>query len=241
MKFKSKSFWLAKDPEHGGEYQDAHCLDAERGIAAIADGVSSAIFSRRWAEILTQRCVANPPRVEDRDALGQWLIEPRQQWASSIDPSKLAWHQRSKLKNGAFTTLLTATLLGGETPRLAAWAIGDCNLFHVRSGKLLRSFPVEKSEQFGIDPLVIGSIDANRDQLLEFTSVELACEPNDHFILCTDAIGAWALAEYESGRVVDWNEFWAMDDDAWAAHVLDLRRQGVMRVDDATLLLLTVE
>ena len=241
MPFNSKSFWLAKDPEHGGEYQDAHCLDAERGIAAIADGVSSAIFSRRWAEILTERCVADAPQVHDQQALSQWLVEPREQWASTIDPSQLAWHQRSKLKNGAFTTLLAVSLAGGESPRLAAWAIGDCNLFHVRSGELQCSFPIEESSQFGIDPLVIGSIDANRDQLLEFASTELQCAVGDEFILCTDAIGSWALAEYEAGRRVDWSEFWRMDDATWSARVLDLRQQGVMRVDDATLLLLAIE
>jgi hypothetical protein len=238
MKFKSKSFWLAKDPEHGGEYQDAFCLDAQQGVAAIADGVSSAIFSRRWAEILTKRCVADPPQVHDRAALGEWLVEPRQQWAASIDPSKLAWHQRSKLKNGAFTTLLAATLSGGDTPSLRAWSIGDCNLFHLRSGEMLRSFPIEASSEFGIDPLVIGSIDANRDQVLEFASLDLPCNLGDQFVLCTDAIGCWALAEYEANRPVDWNEFWQMDDETWQARILELRQQGVMRVDDATLLLL---
>jgi hypothetical protein len=170
MVFKSKSFWLAKDPEHVGEYQDAYCVDAERGVAAIADGVSSAIFSRRWAEILTARAVADPPQIKDREAFAAWLVEPRQQWAASIDPSKLAWHQRSKLQTGAFSTLLSASIsrtADESTYQLAAWAVGDCNLFHVRAGQMLRSFPIEESAQFGIDPLALGSMDVSRDHLIE--------------------------------------------------------------------------
>ena len=241
MKFKSKSFAIAKDPEHAGEYQDAFSLDAERGVAAIADGVSSAIFSRSWAEILTRRCVDDPPQVDDAESFGRWLTEPRKQWAAAIDPSKLAWHQRSKLKNGAFTTLLAVALSDAPSPQLAAWAIGDCNLFHLRSGELLASFPIDNAAAFGIDPLVIGSIDANRDHLLEFTSTTLDCAAGDEFVLATDAIACWAVAESEAGRAVDWSEFWDMDDAAWQARILDLRQQGVMRVDDATLLLLRIE
>jgi hypothetical protein len=241
MKFFSKRLWLAKDPDNSGEYQDAVSFDTQRGMAAIADGVSSAIFSRRWAEILTERCVADPPNVEDREAFVRWLFEPRRAWAASIDPSKLAWHQRSKLKNGAFATLLAASFSTIEKPHLSAWAIGDCNLFHVRAGELLLSFPIRDSLQFGIDPLVIGSIDANRDSLLEFARIDLEFEASDLFVLSTDAIASWALAEYEAGRSVDWNEFRKMSDESFASRIVELRKQGAMRVDDATLLLLTVE
>ncbi|MCG8587410.1 MAG: protein phosphatase 2C domain-containing protein, partial [Pirellulales bacterium] len=214
MKFRSKSFWLAKDPQHGGEYQDAHAVDEEQGRAAIADGVSSAIFSRRWAEILTQRCVESPPTEQDLKSLNDWLVEPRKEWAATIDPSKLAWHQRSKLKGGAFTTMLLACLADTPDADLSVWAIGDCNLFHIRQGELLRSFPMDTVEQFSADPLVIGSIDANRDQFLELKAIDLPCTKGDQFVLCTDAIGCWAMAEYEAGRTVDWGEFWSLTDDA---------------------------
>ncbi len=245
MIFESKSLWLAKDAEHVGEYQDAYCVDAERGIAAIADGVSSAIFSRRWAEILTARAVEDPPQVNDREAFAAWLVDPRQQWAASIDPSKLAWHQRSKLQAGAFSTLLAAKVApaadsADSTYGLTAWAVGDCNLFHVRDGQMLCSFPIEESAQFGIDPLALGSMDVNRDHLIEFCHIQRECLTDDLLVLATDAIGSWALTEYEAGRTVDWNEFWNMTDDRWASRILDFRQKGEMRVDDATLLLLKI-
>ena len=53
MRFESRSLWVAKDTELPQYYEDAFCLDAERGTAAIADGVSEGIFSGQWARILT--------------------------------------------------------------------------------------------------------------------------------------------------------------------------------------------
>ena len=66
MYFQSKTFWLAKDASQAEQYQDAFALDAARGIAAIADGVSSSLFSAPWAKILTEAVVAGPPdRLRD--------------------------------------------------------------------------------------------------------------------------------------------------------------------------------
>ena len=45
MPTASRVFWLPKDPGYAEEYEDACALDEERGRVAIADGVSSAIFS----------------------------------------------------------------------------------------------------------------------------------------------------------------------------------------------------
>ena len=52
MFFEHKAFWLPKDIEHPDEYQDAFAVDEVRGIAAIADGVSSSLFAASWARLL---------------------------------------------------------------------------------------------------------------------------------------------------------------------------------------------
>src|SRR5208283_3873598 len=61
MRFDTRLFTLAKDPEQPGAYQDACCIDTEHHIAAIADGVSSALFSGPWAAILAEAVVAESP------------------------------------------------------------------------------------------------------------------------------------------------------------------------------------
>jgi len=242
MHFTARAFKLAKDPEHPEEFQDAFQIDPAQAVAAISDGVSSAIFSGQWAELLTAGVIAQPPDPDDKDAFAQWLRVLRQAWSEQIRSGGLAWFQKAKLPLGAFATLLwvriQATDESQATYRLRAYAIGDTCLFHVRHGKVLRTFPIEKAAEFEADPLVLGSVDLKRDQLLKFAVLDEPCRRDDLLVLCTDAIAEWALRRIESGSAPEWDDFWQMTEEDWRYGIEELRRQGLMRYDDATLVLL---
>lgn len=246
LPFESRVLRLAKDVEHPEQDQDAFLADGSRGVAVIADGVASGIFSRPWARILTEAVVFDMPNPDDPEAFARWLTLRREAWAAAIDVSRLAWHQKPKLRSGAFSTLLwVCLLLEAERAepgagRLRAFAVGDSCLFHVRDGALLRSFPIQRTEEFDADPVAIGSIDLNRDQLLKFHALDVPCQSGDLLVLCTDAVAAWALGLYESGRTPDWQKYWDMTDEGWREEVAGLRNKREMRVDDATLALLRV-
>ncbi|HUT09692.1 MAG TPA: protein phosphatase 2C domain-containing protein [Thermoguttaceae bacterium] len=248
MPFHSRVFKLAKDIEHPEEDQDAYALDAAAGIAVVADGVSSAIFSRQWAGVLAEAVIADTPDPDDKEAFARWLAERRQAWSERIDTSGLAWFQKAKLPVGAFSTLLWVRLLPVEEQqegafgafRLQGFAIGDSCLLHVRHGEVLRTFPVQKAEEFQDDPVVLGSVDLSRDHLMEFTSLDELCYADDLLVLCTDAIGEWALRSLESGKSPDWDAFWNMTQPQWEDEITRLRQQQEMRYDDATLVLLRV-
>lgn len=248
MRFESRVFALPKDPEQPSAYQDAYCMDAERGVATIADGVSSAIFCGPWASILTEAVVADPPNPEDAQEFAAWLDRQRRLWAGRIDTSGLAWFQRAKLPAGAFSTLLwlqigdageaSAGAYGGY--RLHARAIGDSCLFHVRGGELVRTFPLQSSAELQADPIVLGSVDLKRDHFLQFASLDEYCYPDDSLILCTDAVAEWALKSYEAGDPPVWDDFWKMSDEDWRAGIDWLRHERQMRYDDTTMMLLRV-
>jgi len=248
MPFDARVFKLAKDVERPEEDQDAYALDAAGGIAAVADGVSSAIFSRQWAGVLAEAVIADTPDPDDKAAFARWLAERRQAWSERIDTGGLAWFQKAKLPMGAFSTLLWVRLLPVEQQqegafgafRLQGFAIGDSCLLHVRHGEVLRTFPVQKAEEFQDNPLVLGSVDLSRDHLMEFTSLDELCYPDDLLVLCTDAIGDWALRSLESGNPPDWDAFWDMTQGQWEDEITRLRQGQEMRYDDATLLLLRV-
>ncbi|MHC4179775.1 MAG: hypothetical protein ACYSWU_19880 [Planctomycetota bacterium] len=248
MPFESRVFQLAKDTEYPEEYQDAYRLDAARGIAAVADGVTSSIFARRWAGILTEATVADTPDPNDEEAFGRWLQLRRKAWSEGIDTSSLAWHQKAKLPTGAFSTLLWVRVLPVEEDRpgafgahrLQGFAIGDSCLFHVRHGEVLRTFPIQKAEELEADPLVVGSVNLNRDQLLKFQALDEHCYLDDLLVLCTDAVAAWALRLAEAGDRPDWEKYWNTDEQEWREEVIRLRDRGEMRYDDATLMLLRV-
>jgi hypothetical protein len=248
MRFLAKTFWLAKDAEAPEQFEDSFELDAERGIAAIADGVSSTIFSGLWARILTQAAVADPPCLHDPAALQDWLQRRRAEWSNQIDTSRLTWFQRPKMIEGAMSTWLWCELTppphgdGGDPDgyRLSSFAIGDCCLFHLRQGELLYAFPLTSETEFGIDPAVIGSIDRKQDHLLEFRLTEAECRPGDLLVLCTDAVGLWATKRYAAGQSVCWEDYWEMPDQGWQSEIAALRREKLMRYDDSTLVLLRV-
>ncbi|MGD0896462.1 MAG: hypothetical protein ABR915_01420 [Thermoguttaceae bacterium] len=239
---------LSKDPDQPSGYQDACAVDARRRIAAIADGVSSSIFSGPWATILTEAAVGDAPDPAEQDLFAAWLATQRRLWASRIDTSSLAWFQRAKLPMGAFSTLLWVRVLEAQQAaagsfggyRLLAHAIGDSCLFQVRRGELVRSFPIQSSAELDADPMVLGSVDLKRDQLLRFAALEEFCYPEDLLILCTDALAQWALRQYESARPPDWDRYWNMSPEEWRARIGSLRQERQMQEDDTTLVLLRV-
>jgi hypothetical protein len=249
MYFEARTFWLPKDSEDPDRYQDAFGFDAQRGVAAIADGVSSAIFSGPWARQLTEAIVSQLPPLDDSAAFQSWLAELRSVWRSQIDVSRLTFYQRPKMADGAMTTALWVKLEPGEEApagpapaklRLQCIAIGDSCLFHLREGNLLRLFPLQNSADFALSPNVIGSVNLKRDHLLEFQAINEECLAGDLLVLCTDAVALWAATRWEAGDPVPWDDYWDLSPEAWSAEIESLRQQNLMRIDDVTLLLLRV-
>ncbi len=249
MRFDFRIFTLAKDPEHPEQNQDAFAVDPRRGIATLADGVASGIFSRSWATILTESMLADTPDPADKDAWRQWLAQRRAAWSARIDVNRLAWFQKAKLKDGTFSTLLAVRLLPveGASPAESAspvesvspadgispdqppawnirgYAVGDTCLFYLREGKTVRTFPIETAAEFDADPLVIGSVNLSRDELVGFRNFEECGRPGDLLVHCTDAVAAWALRRSESGQAPAWENYWDMPEETWQAEVMSLR------------------
>jgi len=199
MNFQARGFQTAKDIDHPEACQDAWGIDLSTGIAVIADGVSSAIFSQQWACILAQAVINQPPNPYDPTSFGAWLGQQRLQWhnlVGGIDTSTLAWHQTAKLASGAFTTLLWTHVAPISTPeqgkpetyRLHGFAIGDSCLFHFRNDELIRTFPLDNSAQLEALPVVLGSIDLGNDHLMQFASLDIECAEGDQVVMATDAV-----------------------------------------------------
>jgi hypothetical protein len=248
LRFESRVFTLAKDPEQPSAFQDACCVDCDESVAAIADGVSSALFSGPWAAILVEAAVADLPDPTDAEAFSAWLDHQRAHWSASIDTASLAWHQKAKLASGAFSTLLVVRVVAPEAShegnfgghRVLAYGIGDSCLLHIRGGELVRTFPLAKADDFLADPIVLGSIDLKRDHLLQFAFLDEMCYDGDQLILCTDALAEWAVRTYESGEGVNWDDFWPMSDEDWSSGIAWLRQERQIRIDDTTMVMLRV-
>lgn len=246
MQLESRVFQLSKDVECPEQNEDALRIDAGRAMAAVADGVTSGIFSGLWARILVDAVIADAPDVQNRESFGRWLTLRRELWASQIRVGRLSWFQKAKLREGAFSTLLWIRFVPDpdnlltSAACLQACAVGDSCLFHVRAGQTLAAFPLQRSAEFDANPIVVGSVDRNHDDLLQFKTLDVPILPGDLLVLCTDALARWALESQESGSQPAWESYWNMPPEAWREEILGLRDRGAIRYDDTTLALLRV-
>jgi hypothetical protein len=253
MRFRAYQCWFPKDIDFPNEYEDASALSEKHGLAIVADGVSSAIFSRDWARLLTRSAVASIPDLRSEDSIQQWLGPLQQQWRQGINFQALPWHQKPKATSvGAQATLLMVQVApfdgdesGGGEYQLRASGIGDCVLFLVRDGHNMMSFPLADAAAFAEPPEIFSSIAKGVHYGDKFLHLDERCRVGDLLVLCSDAVGLWAMQEYEAGRQVDWMRYWN-NDEAWQQDIQQLRTRSVdedghrMRVDDCTLLLLQI-
>ena len=250
LRFDTRLFTLAKDPEHPGGLSGRllrRCRAARGGDCRRR--FLGPVLRSLGGDPGGGRRGRRPQSRANRRAFAAWLRRQRQRWQASIDTTSLAWFQKAKLPQGAFSTLLYVRMSAGRRrhgPAASAAIgcrpspLGDSCLFQVRGGELVRSFPLERSEQFDADPIVLGSIDLKRDHLLEFAFLDEMCYPGDELILCTDAVAEWAVRGYETGDPPVWSDFWQMSEDDWRSGVAWLRQERQMRIDDATMLMLRV-
>ena len=224
---------------------------------AVSDGASESAFARSWSHVLARAFVERPiaPPAQsatdyqiDQNALESWLAPGQQEWDGTVPWDRIPWHGEAKARAGALATLLGLTITSdapedGASPlSWEAVAIGDCCLFIVRGGELLRSFPMENAAQFNNTPVLICSNPANNRGLGGQVRQESGeCAPGDLVLLATDALACWMLEDHAQGGK-PWDTLLALDShQAWEEWVNTQRQQRIMKNDDTTLVIIEVE
>jgi hypothetical protein len=236
-----RTLWTEKMGNTPEQWEDAFAVDAANGAAAVADGASSGIYCRIWADQLSRRFLSDRPDARDPISLSKWVNGLRTEWRAAINYSNLNWSKQAKVDQvGAAATLLGLELGPADPDGYRPWracAVGDASLFWVRAGVLRATFPVVAADQFGSAPLLVRSSPG-------FRTVALAaageCAPGDRFVLATDAVAARLFKNAATGAGPDWDRYETMTEDAWRAELDVLRRANDMVNDDCTLVVLCV-
>jgi serine/threonine protein phosphatase PrpC len=231
-----QAFHLPKRGNSEEEYEDAFAGSAERGRFAVADGASESSFAGIWAQLLAKGFVHEAQRPWKETG---WLEPIRARWVTEVGRRPLPWYAEMKREQGAFATLLGLALRRPNHWR--AVAIGDSCVMQVRDGRLAVSFPMRHAEDFGNQPALVPSrvIGGGRQPTLRLFNG--LWKPGDCFLLMTDALAQWFLAEFEEERrpwerlIPLLRDTGAMD--TFAALVAEAREHGAMRNDDVTLVL----
>jgi len=230
---KVEAIFCAVAEQTGGSSdtaEDAYAIRrGEDGIfrAAIADGASDGIFSRFWAEILTQAWL--PERTASLPPL-----EPlRQRWREKAAEKPLPWNMAARLAQGA-----AAAFLGVAISPDGVWqavAVGDCLLAHLRQDKSLAlSFPFTSVNDFPDLPLLLHT-DPVRSAETQKWTMKGTLEEGDELLLMTDALAHWYLQETGRGEKPGvWFEK-ISPPETFAHRLRHLRTSQRLRDDDATL------
>lgn len=235
------ALWTQKMGNAPGEWEDAFAVDAANGTVAIADGASTGIYCRAWAEQLCTGFVNDRPDTRDPVSFNKWVGGLRAVWRAAIDYSNLSWSKQAKVDQvGAAATLLGLELGPPDAEGNRLWcacAVGDASLFWVREGKLIASFPVVAADQFGSAPLLLRSNPGFKSLAVSAAGM---CRPGDRFVLATDAVAAHIFKSIAAGSEPEWGRFETIPEDEWRAELDMLRSANDMVNDDCTLVMLQV-
>ncbi len=248
-------FWLPKAGNDPDEYEDAFRVayprrDGESGSdvarIAVSDGASESAFAREWANALVDEFVTRPPELCGlmEDSLNAWLRSAQAAWHSGVPWDRLPWHGEAKARAGAFATLLgLAVGADPDDPGRLSWqavAVGDSCLFIVRDDQLWLSFPLEDADEFDNTPALVCSNPDNAGDMWEGARLRSGeCAAGDLIILATDALACLLLALDAAGEK-PWETLLALDATEWDAWIEEQRREGMMRNDDTTLVIVEV-
>jgi hypothetical protein len=222
----------------------AGCRWANDGNAlrvAIADGATQSHAPGLWADLLVAAYLDG--RIDGhhrRDRLVKTFDQLALSWSGQTRDDLVGpWYRREHARLGSYATLVGLTLAAEKNTWVwQALAIGDSVLVHVgRDGSLLRAFPLTRSAQFTMTPLLASTHhdgnDVWRGHRLRATGV---LRSGEALWLATDAMGAWLLRAYEQGaRPARAIGAWLRSDRAFDHAVERLRVEGQLVDDDTTL------
>jgi hypothetical protein len=267
MKIKYSHFWLPKAGNTASTCEDAFfpynfpfdtiSHDPKYQRYAIADGASTAYLSGLWATVLVDGFGSYSDEITNTNFfdLIQTLILT-ENWNPQLadyikkreDEGKpLSWYDEMALQNGAASTLLVISFSLEEKEvkdNFSVLAIGDSCLFQVRNNELITKFPLNSSADFDNSPLLISNDPKRNEPLQEKISylVNQSLLPGDKLFLMTDALASWFFQEYEKENK-PWEiiEEQIVDKASFENWIEQLRENKLMRNDDVTLMILTVQ
>lgn len=206
------SFNFSKAGNKPEETEDSLSINLEKLKFAIADGASDSIFSGQWASSLTNEFVNNDGDVKIQNDVSQFIKDSRERWYESINWKGLKWNVKNKAVRGAYATFLGMSTEAGSKDDFIVQAVGDSCMFIFEDG-LMRSFPLDSPEQFGLHPNLIWSgygFPLNNkpfEQKLVFKKQKFSVKKGSEIILATDAMSKFIMEAGEDSFGLLWDHY----------------------------------
>ncbi|BDM83789.1 protein phosphatase 2C domain-containing protein [Acaryochloris marina] len=235
-------FSIPKEGETQENNQDAAFCNDNGTLLAIADGVSSSLFSKEWAQIITKEFCKNS-YVSLKDLCENWYcwLHPLQEnWRSFYlsKVSSLPWYAKGSIHkdhgSATFLGLKIYKCISGKG-YWEAISIGDSCLFQIYpQAKRINSYPQMKSNEFNSISRCASSLPEYNSCLPYFWSGEY--NQDDYFVLATDAIAQWIVKSLETQS---FNEdiLRIKSNEKFSKYIFDLRFRKEIHNDDTSIVI----
>ena len=246
IRLTASSFIIHKEGESLDDCQDACAQNDEKGRYAIADGVTRSFFPKEWATLLVEHFCESINLSSVKTDWKDWIGPIQQKWYEKIK-EKVSERNLFYLTN-PFNAKKSAasTFIGIEFNKdndaWEAMIVGDSCLFH-KSDSGFESYLIENSADFTNYPEVFASF--AKDNHSEPTFIHGNANPDDTFILATDALAKWILEHKEVGELdAALDKLKAVEtDEKFYQFVHEARHDEALHLvnDDVTLMLISVK
>lgn len=229
----TRQYLLPKLGHEEAECEDVIAVDTETARFAVADGATEAFDARNWAERLAQRWVQTGSTLTAEE-FRKWVEAQGRELRDSWEGLNLSWYSEEKARNGSFAAFVGLEIdIRSKSPSWKAIALGDACLVHCRSGVLLKSFPLSRSESFNAAPVLVASDSSLHESAMQSLVVESgSCECGDVLLLLSDAIASWYLQRLELNDLDPDTFLRTTENEELNRFFDDQRSTGKMRNDD---------
>lgn len=233
---------LPKLGQEASECEDAIAVDTQASRFAVADGATEAFDARNWAERLAQHWVHRKSTLTVEE-FREWVAAEGRELHDSWNGLTLSWYSEEKARHGSFAALVGVELdFKSDSPSWKAIALGDTCLLHCRNATLLKSLPLDRSENFNTAPVLVAS-----DSSLHETSMQSVvtgsgiCQNGDVLLLMSDAAASWCLQRFEN-QDLDVEQFLSAKPDEELREFFDTERMaGRIRNDDLAIVRIEIK
>lgn len=246
IRLAASSFIIHKEAESLEDCQDACAQHDEKRRYAVADGVTHSFFPKEWAALLVEHFCENTDLSSVKTDWRDWLAPIQQKWYEQVE-EKVRERNLFYLTNPFNAKESAASTFIGikfseDNTGWEAVILGDSCLFH-KTDSEFKSYLIENSVGFTDRPEFFASFAKDNHSEPKFRHGK--ANPDDTFILATDALAKWILEHKEVGKLDT-----ALDrlkavktDEQFCQFVHEARHDEAIRLvnDDVTLMLISVE
>ena len=239
---ETRQLLLPKLDHELSECEDAIAVDTQNCRFAVADGATEAFDARSWAQRLAQSWVQKQTgsTVEE---FREWVAAEGRELRDSWNGLSLSWYSEEKARTGSFAALVGVELdLNTDAPSWRAIALGDTCLLHCRRGRLLKSLPLCRSEDFNSAPVLVASDSSMHEACMKSVVIDSGtCENGDVLLLLSDGVASWYLERFEKNDLEPSNFFATKSEHELQLFFDDERLAGRMRNDDIAVVRIEVK